>query len=98
LWKRERVFWTCLVETSVVDAHPKLPTCLGDDNRVGRQPWVVDLPDEASIKQLFNLFSNKVLLLYGLLLGLLLDRSSIGVDLQMVLNHLLGDPKICDGC
>jgi hypothetical protein len=75
------VFWTCLVETSIVDAHPKLPTCLGDDNRVGQPPWVVDLPDEASVKQLFNLFSDKVLSLYGLLSGLLLNRSGIGVDL-----------------
>jgi hypothetical protein len=30
--------------------------------------------------------------------GLLLDRSSIGVDLQMVLNHLPGISGICDGC
>jgi hypothetical protein len=87
------VFWTCLVKTSIVDAHPKLPTCLGDDNRVGQPPQVVDLPDEASVKQLFNLFSDKVLSLYGLLPGLLLDRSGIGVDLQMVLNHLPGDPR-----
>jgi hypothetical protein len=54
---------------------------------------VVDLPDEVSIKQLFNLFSDKVLPLYGLLLGLLMDRSGIGVDLQMVLNHLPRDPR-----
>jgi hypothetical protein len=87
------VFWTCLVETSVVDAHPKLPTCIGDDNRVGQPLRVVDLPDEASVKQLFNLFSDKVLPLYGLLSGLLLDRSDVGVDLQMVLNHFPGDPR-----
>jgi hypothetical protein len=54
---------------------------------------VVDLSDEANIKQFFNFFSNKVLSLYGLLLELLLDRSRIGVDLQMVLNHLPGDPR-----
>jgi hypothetical protein len=54
---------------------------------------VVDLSNEASVKQLFNLFSDKVLPLYGLLLGLLLDRSSVGVDLQMVLNYLPGDPR-----
>jgi hypothetical protein len=54
---------------------------------------VVDLPDEASVKQHFNLFSDKVLLLYELLLGLLLDQSGVRVDLQMVLNHLLGDPR-----
>jgi hypothetical protein len=62
LWERERVFRTCLIETSVVDAPPKLPTCLGDDNRVGQPTWVVDLPDEASIKQLLNLLSGKILL------------------------------------
>jgi hypothetical protein len=93
LWDRERVFWTCLVETSVVDAHLKLPACHGDDNRVGQPPRVVDLLDEASIKQLFNLFSNKVLSLYGLLSRFLLDQFSIRVDLQMVLNHHPGDPK-----
>jgi hypothetical protein len=93
MWERERVFWTCLIETSVVNAHPKLNACLGDDNRVGQPPRVVDLPDEASIKQLFNLFSDKVLPLYGLLPRLLLDRSDVGVDLQMMLNHLPGDPR-----
>jgi hypothetical protein len=92
-WKRERVFWTCLIETSVVDAHPKLPTSPGDDNRVGQPPWVVDLSDEASIKQLQNLLSNKILPLYGLLLGLLLDQPNVRVDLQIMLNHLPEDPR-----
>jgi hypothetical protein len=53
----------------------------------------VDLQDEASIKQLFNLFLDKVLSLYRLLPGLLLDRSGVEVDLQIVLNHLPGDPR-----
>jgi hypothetical protein len=87
------IFWTCLVETSVVHVHLKLPTYLGDDNKVGLQLWVVDLSDKASIKQLFNLFSDKVFLLYGLLSGFLLDWSGIRVDLQMVLSHLPGDPR-----
>jgi hypothetical protein len=86
-------FWTCVVETSVVDAHPKLPACLGDNNRIGQPPWVVDLLDEANVKQLFNLFLDKVLPLYRLLSGLLLDQSGIGVDIQMVLNYLSGDPR-----
>jgi hypothetical protein len=85
------VFWTCLIETSIVNAHPKLSACLGDDNRVGQPPWMVDLPDEASIKQLLNLFSDIILPLYGLLPGLVLDQSSIRVDLQMVLDHLPRD-------
>jgi hypothetical protein len=54
---------------------------------------VVDLPDEVSVKQLFNLFSDKVLLLHGLLPGLLLDWSGVRVDFQIVLNHLPGDPR-----
>jgi hypothetical protein len=54
---------------------------------------VVDLPDEANIKQLLNLLSDEILLLNGLLPGLLLDRPTVKVDLQMVLNHLPGDPR-----
>jgi hypothetical protein len=54
---------------------------------------VVDLPDEANIKRLLNLLSNKILPLNGLLLELLLDWPSVWVDLQMVLNHLPRDPR-----
>jgi hypothetical protein len=75
------VFWTCLIESSVVDVHPKLPTRIGDDNRVGQPPWVMDLLDEASIEQLLDLLTNEILLLNGLLLWFLLDGSDIGVDL-----------------
>jgi hypothetical protein len=77
-WKRERVFETCLVETRVVDAHPELPAGLRDDNRVGQPPRVVDLPYEASLKQLLDFFTNEVLPLNGLLPRLLLDRSALG--------------------
>jgi hypothetical protein len=58
LWQRKRVFGTCLVGTGVVDAHLKLLAGLGDDNRVGQPLWVVDLPDKASIEQLFDLFTD----------------------------------------
>jgi hypothetical protein len=92
-WERERVFWTCLVETSVVDAHPKLPSGLGNDNRVDQPPWMVDLPDEANAKQIFDLFIDEVLPLNGLLLGLLLYWIGVRVDLQMVVNHLPWDPR-----
>jgi hypothetical protein len=50
LWEGKRVFGACLVETCVVNAHPKLPAGLRDDNRVGQLPRVVDLPYEASIE------------------------------------------------
>jgi hypothetical protein len=69
----ERVFGACLVETGVVDAHPKLPTRLGDDNRVGQQLRVVGLSDKADVEQLFDLLMDEVLPLNRLLLRLLLD-------------------------
>jgi hypothetical protein len=53
---------------------------------------VVDLLYEASVEQLLNFFTNEVLLLNGLLPRPLLDWSGVGVDLQMVLNHLPRDP------
>jgi hypothetical protein len=86
-----RVFWTCLIEIGVVDAHSKLPVCLRDHDRIGQPHWVVDLLDEASLQQLADLFTDEVLP-DGLLPRLLSDRSGVGPDLQMVLNHLPRDP------
>jgi hypothetical protein len=93
VWKRERIFGVCLVETSVVNAHLKLPTGPRDDNMVGKPSWVVDLPDESGIKQLLDCLTDEVLPFNGLLLGPLLHRPSVGVDLQMVLNHLPRNPR-----
>jgi hypothetical protein len=71
----------CLAETGVVDAHLKRPTDLGDDNRVGQPPRVVDFPDKVSVKQLFDLFTDEVLPLNELHPRLLLDWSGVGVDI-----------------
>jgi hypothetical protein len=92
-WEGKRVFGTCLIETCVVDAQPKLPISLRDDNRVGQPLRVVDLSYEASIEQPFDFFTDEVLPLNGLLPGLLLDWPSVGVDLQMVLDHLPRNPR-----
>jgi hypothetical protein len=70
----------------------KVSRSLEDDNRVGQPPQVVDLPDESGIEQLLDFFTDEVLPLNGLLPGLLLHRSDIRVDLQMVLNHLPRNP------
>ena len=48
-WKRIGVSRTCLVEAGVVDAHPKLPVGLWDDDRIGQPLGVVDLLDEAGV-------------------------------------------------
>jgi hypothetical protein len=86
------IFGVCLVEIGVVDAHPKLPASLGDDKRVDQSPRVVDLPDESGVKQLLYFFTDEVLPLNILLSRLLMHRPGIGVDHQMVLNHLPRDP------
>jgi hypothetical protein len=65
----------------------------GDDNKVGQPLWVMDLPYEAGVEQLFDLFMDEILALNGLLLGLLLDQSGVRVDLHMVLDNLPRDPE-----
>jgi hypothetical protein len=87
------IFGTCLAKTCIVDAHPKLPVGLQDDHWIGQPLGVVGLLYEASVEQLFDFFMDEVLPLNGLLSGPLLDRSGVGVDLQMVLNHLPRDPR-----
>jgi hypothetical protein len=53
---------------------------------------VVDLPYEVSVEQILDFFTDEVLPLNELLPGPLLDWPGIGVNLQMVLNHLPRDP------
>jgi hypothetical protein len=53
----------------------------------------MNLFDETSVKQLPDLLANEVLSLNGLSLRLLTHRLGVGVDLHMVLNHLLVDPR-----
>jgi hypothetical protein len=59
-WERKRIFVTYLVETCIVDAHPKLPIALQDDHRIGQPPGVVDLLYEANIEQLLDFFTDEV--------------------------------------
>jgi len=92
-WKRIGVSMTCLVEVGVVDAHPKLPVRLGDDDGIGQPLGVVDLLDEVSVQQFVYLFTDEVLPLHGLLLWLLTHRFCVRVDLQLVLNHFPRDPR-----
>jgi hypothetical protein len=82
-----------LIEVGVVDAHPKLPVSLGNDDRIGKPYWVMDLFDEASTQQLPDLLTDEILLLNGLPPRLLTHRFGVRVDLKMVLNHLPGDPR-----
>jgi hypothetical protein len=92
-WKWIWVLGTGLIEAGVVDAHPKLPVRLGDDDWIGQTRWVMDLFDEASVQQLLDLLTDDVLPLNRLSPRLLTHRLGIRVDLQMVLNHLPGDPR-----
>jgi len=83
---------TCLVEVGVVDAHPKLPVRLGDDDGIGQPLGVVDLLDEVSVQQFVYLFTDEVLPLHGLLPRLLAHQCSVGVDPRIVLDHFSRDP------
>jgi hypothetical protein len=52
----------------------------------------MDLPYEADVEQLLDFFMDEVLPPNGLLPGLLLYWLDVGVDIQMVLDHLPRDP------
>jgi hypothetical protein len=53
----------------------------------------MDLFDEASAQQLPDLLTDEILPLNGLSPRLLAHRFGVRVDLQMVLDHLPGDPR-----
>jgi hypothetical protein len=91
-WKWIRVLGTSLIEVGVVDAHLKLPISLGNDNWIGQPYWVMNLSDEASMQHLSDLLTDEILPLNGLSPRLLTHRFGVRVDLQMLLDHLPGDP------
>ena len=92
-WEWIGISRTCIVEAGVVDAHPKLPVGLRDDDRISQPLGVVDLLDEASVQQLADLFTDEVMPLQGQLPRLLAQRFGIRVIVQTVLDHLPGDPR-----
>ena len=53
----------------------------------------MDLFDEASVQQLLDLLTDEVVPLNGLSSRLLTHWLGVRVDLQMVLDHLPGDPR-----
>jgi hypothetical protein len=73
-WQWIWVLGTSLIEVGVVDAHPKLPVGLGNDDWIGQPYWVMDLFDEASVQQLPDLLTDEILPLNGLSLRLLTHR------------------------
>jgi hypothetical protein len=93
LWKWIWVLGIGLIEVGVVDAHPKLPVCLRNDDWIGQPYWVMDLFDEANVQQLLDLLTDEILPLDGLSPRLLTHRFGVRVDLQMVLDHLPVDPR-----
>jgi hypothetical protein len=92
-WKWIQVLGTSLIQAGVVNAHLKLHVCLWNDDWVGQPHGVMDLFNEVSIKQFPDLLTDEVLPLNGLYPRLLAHRLGVGVDLQMVLNHLSGVPR-----
>ena len=91
-WKWVRVLGARLVEVGVVDAHAELTTSLRDDNGVCKPLRVLDFSDESGVEEFVYLEANEILPLDGLLAHLLLDGLRAGEDLQLVLNHIPGDP------
>jgi hypothetical protein len=57
-WKWIWVLGTGLIEAGVVDAHPKLPIRLGDDDWIDQPYWVMYLFDEASVQHLPDLLTD----------------------------------------
>jgi hypothetical protein len=92
-WKWIWLLGTGLIEVGVVDAHPKLLVSLGNNDWISQPYWMMDLFDETSAQQLPDLLTDEILPLNGLSLRLLTHRFGVMVDLQMVLDHLPGDPR-----
>lgn len=90
--KGEWILWIGLVEVHVIDAHSPLPILLLDQIGIGQPIRVLDLLDEARGQDFSELLANRLLLLSEAA-EVRLHRLGIGLDVEVVLINLVGDPK-----
>ena len=61
LWQRETVFWACIIEVGVNDAHPPFAFLFGYHHYICQSVWVLHLSDESGFQQLVNLIPDNLL-------------------------------------
>ena len=73
--QRETVFWACIVEIGVIDAHSPLPFLFGDHHYICQPIRILNFFNKSSFQQFVNLVPNNLLPVRVKLPNLLLDRS-----------------------
>ena len=60
-WQRETVFWACIIEVGVIDAHPPFAFLFGYHFYICQPIRVLHFPDESGFQQLVNLIPENLL-------------------------------------
>ena len=61
LWQRETVFWACIIEVGVIDAHLSFAFLFGHHHYICQPVRVIHLYDESGFQQLVNLIPDNLL-------------------------------------
>ena len=60
-WQRETVFWACIIEVGVIDAHPSFTFLFGYHHYICQPVQVLHFSDESGFQQLVNLIPDNLL-------------------------------------
>ena len=77
----EDILWASPVDVCEIDAKPPLTICFFDESNVGQPFWVLYFSDFLCLKELTNLFIDRLLSLWGKTPSHLLDWLKGGIDI-----------------
>ena len=60
-WQRETIFWACIVEVGVIDAHPSFAFLFRDHYHICQPVWIFHLSNESGFQQFVNLIPDNLL-------------------------------------
>ena len=80
------------MQVGIIDAHPPLPIGLLDENNVCEPLWIVNFANKVSFDKLGDLVLHCSGSLRGELSPLLPYRMAVRRDVELVGDHLRGDP------
>ena len=63
-WQRETIFWACIVEVGVIDAHPSFAFLFRDHYHIFQPVWIFHLSNESGFQQFVNLIPDNLLLVW----------------------------------
>ncbi|KAL6342419.1 hypothetical protein AAG906_009092 [Vitis piasezkii] len=83
-WQRKTVFWACIIEVGVIDAHSPFAFLFGYHHYICQPVWILYFSDESGLQQLVNLIQDNLLPIRVKTSNILSDGSCCWQDVKLM--------------